>query len=891
MPLSTGQSLSFYEILGPLGAGGMGEVYRARDTRLDREVAIKVLPEELADDGERLMRFEREAKTLASLNHPNVAGIHNVDKEGDVCFLALELVPGEDLSERLSRGPLPFDEALDICRQIATGLDAAHEAGVVHRDLKPANVRITTSGVVKILDFGLAKAMHPRTSNSGTSTAQSDSFAMTVDGMILGTPTYMSPEQARGKPIDRRTDIWAFGCVLYECLTGKRAFDGGTFSDVTAAILKGEPDWSELDGRVSAQTARLLKRCLEKDPARRIRDIGDVGLEIDELLSSDPSGSAQEEKAGRSASGLRLAVVGVIGAVLGALLWRAMGGPAVDETHQDSQRMRLAIQVAVNQEVVTKENSLLAFSPDGNSIVFIGMDNGRQVLLRRALDDPLAIPIPGTEDGQAPFFSPDGRWIGFTKSNELMRVAAEGGRPFHIAESRGAGGAAWLEDGTIVFAPIYSDGLFRISADGGARERLTTPDRANGELGHWWPEPLAGGRYVLFTAFQTPVDRSRVGVLDLETGETRWVVEGGFFGRYVSTGHLLYCKGTRLYAVRFDAQSATATGAAVAVLDDLMVSQTNALVVATVSSRGTLAYVTASLGDPLRELSWLDRSGVASPAVEELRRYTTVSLSPDDRQAALTIQGESQDLWTYSFERGTLSRLTSGEDTEFDPKWSRDGRELFYVVDRPPFELHRITVGDPESGRPIWDETTELDTTSIAVAPDGDTIAYVLSEEGTGANLYARRLDGSGPPMLIRNGRSDEELPSFSPDGNWVVYQSAETGRIEIYVESYVGTGERAQVSSGGGVEPLWARNGEIFYRHDDELHVVSTRLGEHFEFDPPVQLLSIQLEHSSVTSRTYDVTADGQRVLVLSSPEASRPRQIEIVPDWTKELERLLPE
>ena len=889
MPLTSGQSLSFYEVLGPLGAGGMGEVYLARDTRLDREVAIKVLPEELADDEERLRRFEREAKTLASLNHPNVAGIHGIDQVQDTCFLAMELVPGADLEERLRSGALPVAEALDVCRQIAGGLEAAHEAGVVHRDLKPANVRITPEGVVKILDFGLAKPVGPNAPGSGTSSAQSDSFLATAEGMILGTPTYMSPEQARGKPVDRRTDIWAFGCVLYECLTGKRAFEGDAFGDLIAAILEHEPDLGALPPRTPARVRRLIERCLIKDPARRIRDIGDVGLELDEVLSGDPTGSTQEEDARRPGSLLRLAGAAVMGVALGALLWNAIGSPSSDET-RDPQRMQLAIQLARHQELLTG-STLLAFAPDGNSLVFAGVENGRRMLLRRDLDDPRAIPIAGTENGWGPFFSPDGRWIGYaTTDGALMRVPVEGGRPFQVGETRGAGGAAWMNENTIVFAPIYSDGLFRVSAEGGSTERLTTPDRAGGELGHWWPKPLPGGRYILFTGFRTPVDRSRVGVLDLETGETRWIVDGGFYGQFVASGHLLYVKGARLYAQPFDPETATATGAAVAVLDDLMVTQPNATAMLSVSSRGTLAYVTASLGDPPRELIWMDRAGIASPAMAELHRYRSVSLSPDDQQAALAIKNESLDLWTCSFERGTLSRLTSGADTERDAVWSCDGREVFYVFDRPPYELHRIRVGDPDSGRPIWDERSELDSFHVTVSPDCRTIGFGTTEEQTGNNIYTRVLDGSEPQRTIRDGHGEETFPSFSPDGNWIVYQSTETGRPEIYVEALPGPGQRVQVTADGGNEPLWARNGEIFYRHDDELHVVSTRLGESFEFDPPRLLCSFPVATSTL-SRSFDVTADGTRILTVMTPPESRPRQIEIVPGWTEELERLLSE
>ena len=889
--MQSGQQLLHYRFIEQIGEGGMGVVWKAVDTTLDREVAVKILPEAFAEDAERLTRFEREAKLPASLNHPNIAAVYGFHESAGQRFLAMELIPGEDLAARVKRGPLPVEQALEVCRHIARALDAAHESGVIHRDLKPANIKLTPDGTVKVLDFGLAKAFETGSADSSRSQSPTMTSAGTRAGMILGTAAYMSPEQARGQVVDKRADVWAFGCVLYECLTGRPAFDGDTVSDVLASILKSDPDWSALTGRVSARTVRLLRRCMEKDPAKRLRDVGDAGIEIDELLSGDPTAAVQDGEKLRPASWLRVAIVGVMGVVLGALSWNVIGKLAFDETPQEPQRLRLAIQLAADQQLSIGGNSLLTFSPDGTSLVFVGLENGRKALFRRNLHEPRAAPIPGTEEAESVFFSPDGRWIGFAGGGLLMKVAVEGGRPFRLAEARGAGGATWLGDGTIIFAPMYSDGLFRVPAEGGSPERLTTPDHASGELGHWWPDPLPGESRIVFTAFRTPVDRSRIGVLDLDTGETRWIVEGGFFGRYVSTGHLLYAKGQRLYALPFDPVTATATGAAVAVLDDLYMNQTSGFAMVTVSSRGTLAYVTDSLGDPLKQLVWLDRTGHAILATNEHHRYVSASLSPDDRQAALTIQGESQDLWIYSFERGTLSRLTSGEGTEFDPMWSRDGRELFYVLDSPPFELHRIAVGAPDSGRPIWDEPAELDTTHIAVSPDGRTIAFTLTEEQTGLNVYARPLDGSEPQSSMRAGRSDELYPSFSPDGNWLAYQSNETGRPEVYVEAFPGPGERTQVSADGGIEPLWARNGEIFYRHDDEIHVVPTRPGERFEFDAPQRLFSFPTVRSGAQNiRSFDVTADGARLLAVTIPDASQPRQIEIVTDWAKELERLAP-
>ncbi|HVS02399.1 MAG TPA: protein kinase [Thermoanaerobaculia bacterium] len=891
-----GSRLGHFQVTAKLGEGGMGEVYRAEDTRLGREVAIKVLPPAFLADPERLARFEREARVLASLSHPNIAGIYEVGREGETRFLVMELAPGETLAGRIARGPIPLDAALHIALQVCRALEAAHERGIVHRDLKPANVVVDARGQVKVLDFGLAKALEgEREARTATELAHSPTltFQATAAGMLLGTAAYMSPEQARGETADRRSDVWSFGVVLWEMLSGRRLFAGRTVSDTLAGILRDEIPLSALPMSTPPALVGLLRRCMQRDVDRRLHDVADARIVIQDLVEgvgegavAHPAPPAPARRAGLTAVWLGAALLlALAAAVAGYLLGRPAAAPR--------EPMRLSIQLAPHQEVATSGNATLAFAPDGRSVVLVGKERGQRMLLRRFLDAERAQPITGTEDGEGPFFSPDGRWLGFAAGGRLRKVAAEGGRPFDLAESRGAGGAAWLPDDTLVFAPIYSDGLFRVSAAGGAAERLTTPDRADGQLGHWWPHPLPGNptRYVLFTAFRTPVDRSRIGVLDLDTRAIRWLVDGGFFGRYVDGGHLLYAKGQRLFAVPFDLATLGVAGPAVDVLDDLSVSQVAGHAMIDVSPQGTLVYLTESVGNPLRELIWLDRDGRATLASDEHRRYGSVSLSPDGRHAALTIQQESADLWTYSFERGTLSRLTSGPDTEFDPVWSRDGRELVYVVDRPPFELHRIAAGAPDSGRPVWEERTERDTTGATVSPDGRTLVFVLTEPESGANLYSRPLDGSEPARPFRTSRASESNPRFSPDGRWLAYSSDETGRPEIYVEAFPGPGERFQVSGDGGYEPEWAASGELFFRHRDELRVVATRLAGGFEFDPPRTLFPFPVTGGgSGDSRSYDVTADGQRVLGIRIPETSVPRRLEVVTDWTEDLARLAP-
>ncbi len=660
--VSAGTRLGAYEVVSHLGEGGMGEVWRARDTKLGREVALKLLPPAFASDPDRLSRFEREAKLLASLNHSAIAHLYGFEGatlgDGSAAHvLVMELAEGEDLAQRMKRGPIPFDEALPVARQIAEALEEAHEKGVVHRDLKPQNVKLSSEGKVKVLDFGLAKAMDTPGATSaadlGHSPTLMNSPTMTAAhgtqlGVILGTAAYMSPEQARGGAVDKRADVWAFGVVLFEMLSGRSLFAADTVSDTLAGVLKTEVDFGTLPATTPPALRQLLRRCLERSPKNRLHDIADARIVIDELIAGrhgdDPKAPvpapARRTAASTAAWVAALLVASAAAAFAG---YRAsVRGTAPPEP------LRLSIQLGAEQEIVVGANSTLAFSPDGGSLVFAGRSGGRQTLFRRALGGREAVAIPGTDGADGPFLSPDGKWIGFVSGGNLMKVAAEGGRPFRIADWRGSSGAAWLSDGTIVFAPSYSDGLYRGPAAGGASERLTTPDSAGGELGHWWPDVLPGERHVVFTAFRTPVDKSRIGVLDLTTREVKWVVEGGFFARWVPTGHLLYALGQRLYALPFDPAKGVATGPAVAVVDDVLVSQTGGFAMAAVSSRGTLAFVSESLGNPLREVVWLDRTGQATPAIGEKRRYLSASLSPDGRHVALTIQGESRDLWTWS---------------------------------------------------------------------------------------------------------------------------------------------------------------------------------------------------------------------------------------------------
>ena len=804
----------------------------------------------------------------------------------------MELVEGPTLDERLKAGVLSLEECLSIARQIAEALEEAHEKGIVHRDLKPQNVKAPVDGKVKVLDFGLAKAMDPPGASSAADLARSptimNSPTMTAAhgtqlGVILGTAAYMSPEQARGGAVDKRADIWAFGVVLFEMLSGRSLFAADTVSDTLAGVLKTEIDFGALPATTpppSASSSAAASSAARRTASTTSPTPGSssttslAGRVGDEARETAPPPARRNARA-TAAWVAALVAVGAAAALAGFLASRRGATPA--------EPLRLSIPLAPDQELLVGANSTLAFSPDGGSLVFTGRSGGRQSLFRRDL---------GRARGRADSRHRR-RGLGLLLSRRTLdrlrlgRSADEGrlrgGAPVPARRTRGRRRLHLASRRHDRLRP----GLLRRTLPGlGRRGKNGAPDdsrQGGGRAGHWWPAPLPGERQVVFTAFRTPVDTSRIGVLDLATRKVKWVVEGGFFGRYVSTGHLLYARGQRLYAVPFDAATATVKGAAVAVLDDVLVSQTSGFAMAAVSSRGMLAYVAESLGNPLRELVWLDRTGRASPAIGERRRFLSASLSPDDRQIALTVLGESRDLWTYSLERRTLSRLTSGEGTEFGPVWSRDGRELFYVVDRPPFELCRIAVGAPDTGRPIWDETTKFDTTGPAVSPDGRTIAFSLAELQTSTNLYVRPLDGNSPPRPIRATRSEEKNASFSPDGSWVVYQSNETGRPEIYAQPFPGPGGPGPGLVRRRHGPPLGEEREIFYDVTATTSWSSPRrLSGRVERSAPRVLFTFPiLPGSSNDSQTYDVTRDGARVLAVTIPEGARPRRVVIVTNW----------
>ncbi len=883
-----GRKISHYNVTEKLGAGGMGEVYRATDTKLGRDVALKILPEEFARDAQRMARFSREAQVLASLNHPNIASIYGLEESDGIRCLVLELVEGPTLAERIAAGPLPAEEALNIARQITEALEAAHEKGIIHRDLKPANVKVTPEGTVKVLDFGLAKALEDDLSSIDISESPTLSVAATQAGVILGTAAYMSPEQAHGRQADKRADIWAFGVVLYEMLTGRQAFSGESISDTLASVLKLDPDWDALPSDTPQSIRKLLRRCLTRDRKQRLQAIGEARIAIKEYLA-DPTGSSvvmaapalPVQPAWQRALPWSIAAVAVV--IAGVGLWSAWRAtrPA------PGNLVRFSVTLPPTEQLFTDEGLAIALTPGGTRLVYVAGRSGGTQLFLREMDSFEASPLPGTEGGYNPFFSPDGQWVGFFAGGKLKKVSVEGGSPLVLADARWGHGS-WGADDNIIFTPSYPLGLWRVSAAGGTPEELTTPDVSQHELGHWWPQILPGGKAVLFTSYSTPIEKARIAVLDLETGQKQTLIEGAVFGRYVPTGHLVYVQTETLMAVPFDLARLQVTGPPVPVLEDVPVDTVNGNSQFSISDDGSLVYIPASVVNTNRLLVWVDRKGTARPVTEARRRYMYPKLSPDGRRLALTIVGDSRDVWVYELARGTLTRLTFGAANEFRPLWTPDGRRLIFVSEQLVFDLYWLPVDGSAPAEPLF--TSEYDKHPISLSPDGKILAFVENHPDTRQNIWLLPLEGERRPQPLLRTQFAEMSPAFSPDGRWLAYQSNESGRNEVYVQAYPGPGGKVQVSTGGGTEPVWARNGrELFYRNGDKMMAVQIGIESGFRAGKPRLLFEGSYEHFPPPPG-YDITPDGQRFVMVKTPPESAPRQLNVVLNWFEEVRRRVP-
>ena len=910
MALAPGSHLGSYHVIALIGQGGMGEVYRARDTKLGRDVALKVLPDVFADDPERLARFQREARVLASLNHPNIASIYGLEESGDTRALVLELVEGPTLAERIAQGAIPVDEALPIARQIAEALEAAHEAGVIHRDLKPANVKVKADGMVKVLDFGLAKALGPEVSGD-SSESPTMTAAATRAGVIMGTAAYMSPEQAKGRPVDKRADIWAFGCVLYEMLTGQRPFAGDDVSDTLAAVLRADVDLDALPDATPARLRQVVRRCLQKDRKQRLHDVTDLRLAMDgafETTVPQPgeAAAAPPLQIWQHPRSVALIVI-LVAMVTGLTVWSLMGSGGTTSL----PLRRFAIDLGPASPIAGADvHAMPAWSPDGTRLVYAANLKGTPQLYLRALDQLDAQPIAGTENAYEPFFSPDGEWVGFfdPANRELKRVSVRGGTPLTLCECYPPGGATWLANGTIVLTHDPSGGnaatLSRIPEAGGTPEPLTTLDAESGDVAHFWLHPLLGGRAVLFTiANGLDADTSRVAVLSLGTGEQHVVVQGGYNARYVPTGHLIFARQGTLWGVPFDVDQLATTGPEEVVLQGIELNETYGTMALSVSGDGSLIYMSGAavgIGGLTRSFVSVDRDGGEELLPLPPRFYSHPRLSPDGTKLAVRVQpsvleDDQQLLWVYDVATGAALQLTN-EAMTWAPVWTPDSSRIVFgwKVSGGTYELYSVPAdgsGAPEALSP--DDVGPVADFPTSVTPDGRTLIFTRSF-GIRLEVWEMALDGSGAAGPVIEGAFSRGNAEVSPDGNWLAYRSDHSGQNEVYVQPYPGPGPTLPVSIGGGRGPVWSADGsDLYYRRDSDVMVVDVNSGSGaIEISTPRELL--RGTYLAGDNREYHVAPDGRFLMLTGDAPtdgtATPTAQLILVENWFEELKRLVP-
>jgi Tol biopolymer transport system component len=897
-----GRTLGHYSIVEKIGEGGMGEVYRAQDERLDRDVAIKVLPDAVAEDEARLARFEREAKLLASLSHQNIATLHGLEEHEGQRFLIMELAEGETLEESVKKGPVHVDDTLEIVLQIAEGIEAAHEQGIIHRDLKPANVMVSAEGTVKVLDFGLAKAWSGDDADGSSSAAalsQSPTLTRTgtVAGVILGTAAYMSPEQARGKPVDKRADVWSFGVLLWEMLTGQSLFTGETVTDVIAAVVTKEPDLDALPAHTPRAVRRLVNRCLRKDPRTRLPDIGAARLELQDVLAgtTDDAGTAavgvgeatRREHRRRTRERWAWAAVAVVlaGLAVGLLqrLAEAPEGPPVTHFVLDTP-----------DDLGFPYMDVFAVSPDGRSVVFVGRSaNGTQQLWVRPLDAPEVRALPGTEGAGAPFWSPDSTSIAFHAEGELRKLDLENGTVQSICAlpQPGASAGTWNTTGVIVFSAGDMDSrLYAVEAAGGVPKPLTSHDMSPGETDHWNPQFLPDGRHILFMVWGAEGEHAGLHVTSLEDpSQRRRVLSDQTNFSYAEPGHLLFVREGVLLAQRFDVEQLAVEGEAIPIAS--AVGESDLLPgwgLFSVSETGLVAWLSARTA---LQLEWLDRTGEPLGTLGETGRYGQIALSPDETRVAVEITNASGqiDLWVVDVARGVASRVTNDPGNERDPVWSPDGRELVFDTATGGGDLVRKELAAGASASPLLGGPGRH--ISEFWTGDGKTLLYLTA--GEERTLSALSLDGDPKSEQLRKDPFSIDEPQVSPDGRWLASITTESGRHEVYIEPFRRRGERVRVSTNGGGQPKWRGDGkELFYLTlGGALMAVDVREGTNGpEVGIPTTLIPAHVLRPVVMgpdTDDYAVSADGQHFLVKRPAVGGEMQRIHVLLGWPSLLER----
>jgi serine/threonine-protein kinase len=883
-----GRTVSHYRIVDKIGEGGMGEVYRARDERLDRDVAIKVLPEAVAQDPERLARFEREAKLLASLSHQNVATLYGLEVHEGQRFLVMELAEGETLAERIKKGPLAIDDALDYALQIAEGLEAAHERGIIHRDLKPANVMVSPEGQVKVLDFGLAKVWHPDESNADLTHSPTLTGQMTTAGVLLGTAAYMSPEQARGKLVDKRADIWAFGCVFYELLTGEKAFEGEAITDVLARIIEREPDWELLPDSLPRRIRELLIRCLRKDPQERLRDIGDARLDLqvhDEANQVPKSETETQQSRVWSLAGTAAALV-----ILSAIsFWvgTRWGGDTKSAEYVNGESVTKT-EITLPSEANLGfgltygfDPTLIALSPDGSKLAFVGRtEEGTQLYLRH-MDDYEVRSLPGTEDAIHPFFSPDGVTVGFLTLDKVKKVSLSGGGAITLCDARTAVRATWVSDGSIYFGENEGSVLSRVSEGGGPPEILIAREGTFSAV-------LPSGEWALFSDIEIGMSGyASLYAVSLRTKERKLLLERGYDARYVPTGHLVFARQGTLMAVGFDPERVKVVGEPQPILSGASMDSFFSTVQATFSTNGRLAYCPG--GDlSVGRIARIDRNHQVKYLDLPEGLLGVFDVSPNEEWLAVGVLDVQPYIQIFDLSRNVGRKLAAAEGRT-RPVWSPNGRSIAFYS-RTSTEW-RVEIEEFDSGESEIIHRSAQNIRPDSFSPDGKWLAMNCGEskETTQGICYIETTANSEihPLPFPDHG---EWGPSFSPDGKWIAYSSDETGRPEIWVRSFPDGQRHYQISTGTGmwIEPLWCPSGELFFRSGGRWMVSRVETQPEFRWEPPEFVW--ETDYVDTIGLSYDVSRDGRYLYVVKSVHKPDPSALHVVTNWFAELNRLVP-
>jgi Tol biopolymer transport system component len=893
LTIQIGQQLGHYEVLSRIGAGGMGEVFRARDTKLARDVALKVLPEAFASHPERLARFRREAQVLAALNHPGIAAIYGVEESANMRALVLEFVHGSTLADRLRHGAMPVSEAMPIARQIAEALEAAHDKGIMHRDLKPANINITPEGVVKVLDFGLAKIFEEEPTDPSLSNSPTVMSAASMPGLILGTPGYVSPEQARGKPVDKRTDVWAFGAVLFEMLTGRPAFTGETVTDVLGAIVHKEPDWRLLPAGMPAALSRLLQRCLTKDIRQRLHDIADARLELEQAIAEPV------EQSSTAAAGLprpkwadgRLAVLGLLAAFIvgGAamfLLQSRTGPPANSSVELSAPLTHTIIDLPVAAPLALGfrvplegfDSPAVAMSPDGRYVAFVGRSNSDTALFLRPMAGTEVQLIAGSEGAIHPFFSPDSQWLGFLTNDRVKKVSLKGGSPIVLCNAYIPIQAWWLNNGVIYFTEEYVS-LSRVPDQGGTPEKILDPATMGAGGVRLISDVLPDGKSILVTvsgASRTSYDYGDISLLPVDTKTPRLLIRGGYGARYVPGGYLLFARTGGLMASRFDASTLAVRGEPEPVAAGVSMDSLFGQVHAAASDNGTLAFIPG--GDRgIGKLAWVDKDNKVEFLNAPPHAYGVISLAPQAARLAVGVADVTDYMWIYDFKRREGRRLSGLETTA--AIWSPDGLRVafdrFFMKPKPHLKLFVQTVDENQPPEELHFESEFFDI--AAWSRDGRLLL------GHGQVIT---LDGKTVVPPPKTQRTGDWYTDFSPDGQWIVRATATGSRREIWVQSIADEKRAYQISTEGGIEARWLAGGEIFYRNGNRWYaakIIST--SPEFRFNPP--RLAFETDFVDTPGLSYDITPDGQRLLVVKRAEPEVQNKIHVLTNWPAALSR----